>query len=147
MDTEILKPRYEAQIKEYLLDVLQVFQQNGIDVEAASDGDCWDGDTRWSLVIEPEDDDNGAELAIQIIASDNGWDAPERDGLNVMAEMVSFGGRPLAQIIPMNFTDDAWVNPENLPELDRRLADVLSCPVSEWLGRYIPAPASLLEPA
>ena len=92
MDTEVLRPRYEAQIREYLADVLETFQRNGIAAESGSDGECWDGDTRWSIDIG--EDGDRADLAIQSIASDNGWDAPERDGLNIMADMVEEGGRP-----------------------------------------------------
>ena len=54
-----------------------------------------------------------------------------------MADMVEEGGRPLAQVIPMNFTDDVWVGPENLPELDNRLEEILSVPARSWLERYI----------
>lgn len=136
MDTELLKPRYAEQINAYLDDLARAFEAEGLTVARGADGEDWgDGDTRWELIIEPDNED-GADFSIQIIGSDNGWDAPERDGLNVMVDLTKMGGEMLGSICPMNYTDDVWVNPENLPELDRRVDLVLAVSVWDWVAAY-----------
>jgi len=141
-DTEPIAQRYNERIEKYLNDIAEVFRQDGITVEGPFDqSGVFDGDTRWELIIVGYDaeEEEGAAITFSIIASANGWDDPDDNGVNFMVDMVTHGGRCLGQICPNNYTDDVWVSPDNLDELDQRFEDILTCPPSAWLEKWIDA--------
>ena len=133
MDCALLSPRYESKIRRYMEECQRIFTAAGYLTDLYEED--LDGDWGLTLAIA-EQDESPAALRFLIIGSDNGWDAPEDDGINFMVELITFGGQNLGSICPGNYTDAVWVNPENLPEMDRRLADILTCPPNRWLEAY-----------
>ena len=119
---EAVRNLYETRIEAILAGMRKCLIAQGWNVPNAA-YEMSDGEYSWWLsAYRPggtEEEDNMVDVRFEI-AESRSYDGDQPFGINFGLEAVEWGGRPVTEVMPYNFTDQVWVDARDAQAVEER---------------------------